>query len=93
MTQSELRSITDSVIVAINPILGDIHEKINAVALSVSAIEERTSKHMPTRDQVAIAIEAHVTACRSSRRWMWGIILGLPAVAASVAAIAQALAR
>jgi hypothetical protein len=93
MTRSEIKSITDSVLVAINPALGDIHEKINEVAKSVSAIEERTSKHMPTREQVAIAIEAHVTACRSSRRWLWGVILGLPAVAASVAAIVQALAR
>jgi hypothetical protein len=93
MTQAEITLITNAVLVAIDPALASIHEKINAVALSVSAIEERTSKHMPTRDQVAIAIEAHVTACRSSRRWMWGIILGLPAVAASVAAIAQALTR
>jgi hypothetical protein len=85
----EMKAITDAVLVAINPALGAIHEKINAVAKSVSTIEERT-QHMPTREQVSVAIESHATSCRSSRRWMWGIILGLPAVVAGVAAIVEA---
>jgi t-SNARE complex subunit (syntaxin) len=76
MTHAEIKSITDSVLVAINPALGDIHEKINDVAKVVSAIDERTTNHMPTREQVAIAINAHVSSCRSSRRWQWGLIIG-----------------
>jgi len=90
MTRSEIQSVTNSIRVALLPDFAELHEKINGVSESVAAIEERTSKHMPTREQVAIAIEAHVTTCRSSRRWLWGVILGLPAIAASVAAIAQA---
>jgi len=93
MTRDTLDDITNAVVVAMDPRLSEIHEKINAVAISVSAIEERTSKHMPTKEQVALAIDAHVLACRASRRWVWGVILGLPAVAASVAAIVQSLAR
>jgi hypothetical protein len=93
MTVTELKSITDAVRVALLPDFAGLHEKINVVSESVAVIDERTSKHMPTREQVALAIEAHVVACRSSRRWLWGVILGLPAVAASVAAIVQAFAR
>jgi hypothetical protein len=91
MTHADIQIITDAVRVAMNPSLGEIHEKINDVAKSVAAIDERTLRHMPTREQVAIAIDAHVSACRSSRRWLWGVILGLPAVAASAAAIVQAV--
>lgn len=92
MTRSEIQSITDSVRVALNPDFAALHEKINDVVESVSAINERTN-HMPTKDEVTRAIIDHVVACGSKRRWGLSILLALPATAASIVALVAAFGR
>jgi hypothetical protein len=75
-------SIVALVQLALRPELNNIHGRVTELAKSTSKIDERT-EHMPTKDDmhgaIKSAIKSHHAGCESSRRWIWGIALGLPA--------------
>jgi len=90
MTQDEIRLITYAVRAAIKPDLDVIHGRVTELATTVSAIDERLH-HIPTKSDMANAVVLHSTRCAAGRRWVWGIFLGLPAVALATYGIVSAI--
>lgn len=70
--------------------LEKIEDLLNRMAVSIASVEEHI-KHVPTKSDMHLAIQSHWSQCSSKRRWIWGVILGLPAVAVATYSLLRAI--
>ena len=74
--------------------LGEIHEKVNAIAVKVATIDKELKIKLPalaTRDEFKLGIAEHVQNCKRGGGVDKKLIGALLAVAAAVVGLAQAL--
>lgn len=88
-------AVTDAVKAALKPDIDELkkeqrrlHHRVTQLATSTAAIDERT-KHLMTDADVKDEVARHGSQCAAGRRWVWGVVLGLPAVFVAAVALSK----